>query len=68
MFQLDFVHKECDSSGVQLTLYRAYAATELEIPFNTRESGDFTVHNIAFKGLADINRLPGKQLFEMIQE
>lgn len=68
VFQLDFVHKECNSAGAQLTIYRAYSNTELELPFNTRESGDFTVHNITFKGLADSARLPGKNLFELIQE
>lgn len=68
IYQLDFVHKECNSNGVQITIYKAYSATELEIPFNTRESGDFTVHNIMFKGLMDTARLPGKQLFEIVTE
>lgn len=68
VFQLDFVHKECDDKGVQITIFRAFANTELEAAFNTKESGDFTLHNISFKGLADNSKIPGKNLYEIITE
>lgn len=67
-FQLDFVHKECDTNGLQLTIFKAYSNTDLQAAFNTRESGDFSTHNISFKGLADSTKIPGKNLFELIIE
>lgn len=68
VFQLDFVHKECDNEGVQISIFRAYSNTDFSVSFDTRESGKFTMHNVTFRGLLDSSRLPGKNLFEIIVE
>ena len=67
-FQLDFVHKDSTGKLWQITLFKAMANTELEMAFNERESGDFTVHNVSFKALVDTSRPEGKNLGEIIQE
>lgn len=67
-FQMDFVHKECNTNGFQIVFYKAYADTDFEMSFNTRESGDFTLHNVSFEALADENRLPSQNLWEIISE
>lgn len=67
-FKLDFVHKECADAGVQLTFFKAYSNTDFQMAFNARESGDFSVSNISFMGLVDASKLPGENLFEIIQE
>lgn len=67
-FKLDFVHKECADTGAQITLFKAYSNTDFQMAFNARESGDFSVSNISFKGLVDASKLPGQNLFEIIKE
>ena len=67
-YQMDFVHKECDTTGFQITFYKAYANTDFEISFNTRESGDFTLYNTSFRALADETKLPASNLWEIISE
>jgi len=67
-FRLDFVHKECDTNGIQVTIFKAFSNTDFAMAFNTRESGDFTLHNMSFMGLKDPTKLPGADLFEVISE
>jgi len=65
-YQLDFIEHECGSDPVQITIFKAYANTDLEMAFNSRESGDFLFHTISFKGLRDTTKAPGKQLCDVI--
>lgn len=67
-FPLSFVHKECDTNGIQLNIFKAFSNTDFQQAFNTRESGDFTLNNISFMALRDRTKLPGQDLFEVITE
>lgn len=67
-FTLDFVHRDSTGKLWQITLFKAMTNTELEMAFNERESGDFTVHNIMFKALVDTSKPEGRNLGEIIQE
>lgn len=67
-FQLDFVHRDSTGKLWQVRLFKAMTNTELEMAFNERESGDYTVHNVMFKALVDTSRPEGKNLGEIIQE
>lgn len=67
-FQVDFVHRDSTGKLWQITLFKAITITELEMAFNERESGDFTVHNILFRALVDTARPESKNLGEIIQE
>jgi len=67
-FEVKYTHKASDGKLWQITIFKAIANTEFEIAFNERESGDYTVHNIMFKALADITKPEGVNLFEIIEE
>lgn len=67
-FVLDFVHRDSTGKLWQITLFKAMANTELEMAFNERESGDYTVHNVSFRALVDTSKPEGKNLGEIIQE
>lgn len=67
-FRLDFSHRDSTGKLIQITLFKAMTVTELEMAFNERESGDFTVHNIQFKGLVDTTRPEGQNMVEFVQE
>lgn len=67
-FELKYTHKDSSGKLWQITLFKAISNTEFEIAFNERESGDYTVHNIAFKALVDITKPEGVNLFEVIEE
>ena len=67
-FRLDFVHRDSSGKLIQVTLFKAMTVTELEMAFNERESGDYTVHNIQFKGLVDTTKPEGQNMLEFVQE
>ena len=67
-FQLDFVHRDSTGKLIQVTLFKAMTITELEMAFNEREGGDYTVHNIQFKALVDTTKPEGQNLLEITQE
>jgi len=67
-FRLDFTHLDKDGKYWQISLFKAVTTTEFEMAFNERESGDYTTHNIMFKGLVDITRPEGQNIGEIVQE
>jgi len=67
-FALTFTHKASDGKLWQINFFNAMANTEFEVAFNERESGDYTVHNVAFKALIDVTKPEAANLFEIIEE
>jgi len=68
VFEVKYTHKDSTGKLWQITLFKAISNTEFEIAFNERESGDYTIHNIAFKALVDITKPEGVNMFEVIEE
>ncbi len=67
-FEVKFTHGDSTGKLIQITLFKAMVNTDLTTAFNERESGDFSVTNISFKGLVDLTKPEGTSLFELIQE
>lgn len=67
-FDLLYVYEDSTGKRIQLEMFKAMVNTELEMAFNERESGDYTVYKIAFKALVDTTRPEGKNTLEFVQE
>lgn len=67
-FTVEFSHKLSNGKYVGVTLYKAMVIGGLDLNFAEKSSGNYTVHKIEFKALADITRLEGKNLFEIVEE
>ena len=67
-FEVIFTHLDSDGKYWQIRLFKAMVNTDFSMALNERESGDFTMHNIGFKALVDLDKPEGQNLFEIIQE
>jgi len=67
-FDLKFTHLDSSGKYIQINIFVAVANTEFTIAFNERSSGDYTMHNVSFKGLIDVTKPEGQNVFEIVQE
>lgn len=67
-FELDFVHELSDGKLVQITLYKAFSATDFAMAFNEKSGGKFTTYGVTFKALVDLTKAEGVNLFRITEE
>lgn len=67
-FEVIFSIVNDQGKHIQITMFKAIAITELEMAFNERSSGDYTVHNLKFRGMADLTKSQGAQIYEVVEE
>lgn len=67
-FELDYVHEMSDGKLIQITIFKAYSATDFSIAFNEKSSGKFTTYNVTFKALVDLTKLDGQNLYRITEE
>jgi hypothetical protein len=67
-FRMDYVVRDDAGKAWQLTFFKAFTDTDFKMAFNSRESGDYTVHNVGFAALVDLTKPEGANMFEIVQE
>ncbi len=67
-FRMDYVVRDDTGKAWQISFFKAHADTDFKLAFEDRESGNFAMHNVAFKALVDITKPEGGNLFEIVQE
>lgn len=67
-FELDFVHQLSDGKLVQITMFKAYSATDFSWVFNEKSSGNFTTYGLTFKALVDLTKADGQNLYRIVEE
>ena len=67
-FRMDYVVRDDTGKAWQISFFKAHADTDFKLAFEDRESGNFAMHNVAFRALVDITKPEGGNLFEIVQE
>lgn len=67
-FEVNFVHFASNGKMYQITLYKAMFNTDVNLKFDEKSSGNYTLHEVGFKALADLTKPEGRNLFEIIEE
>jgi len=67
-FEADFVCRMEDGKLVQITLFKAYCTGDLNWAFNELTGGKFTTYHSVYKGLVDLTKAAGSNLFRITEE
>ncbi len=67
-FEVNFTHVMSNGKIVQITLFKAMFNSDVNLKFDEKSSGNYTLHELGFKALVDLTKPEGRNLFEIIEE